>query len=82
VEMNKPVIGMLLGVVIIAVMGAVDDVVALNAWVKLVFQVVAVMLLPLIWELDGIWISIVVAEVMAVVVTVLFVVGLRKKYHY
>lgn len=41
VEMNKPVIGMLLGVVIIAVMGAVDDVVALNAWVKLVFQVVA-----------------------------------------
>ena len=48
----------------------------------LVFQVAAVMLLPLIWELDGIWISIVVAEVMAVVVTVLFVVGLRKKYHY
>ena len=41
VEMNKPVIGMLLGVIIIVVMGAVDDVVTLNAWVKLVFQVVA-----------------------------------------
>jgi len=41
VEMNKLVVGMLLGAVIIAVMGAVDDVVSLNAWVKLVFQVVA-----------------------------------------
>ena len=41
VEMNKPVMGMLVGAVIIAVMGAVDDVVNLNAWVKLVFQIVA-----------------------------------------
>lgn len=41
VEMNKAVMGMLAGAVIIAVMGAIDDVVALNAWVKLVFQLVA-----------------------------------------
>ena len=48
----------------------------------LVFQVAAVVALPLIWELDGIWISIVVAEVMAVAVTALFILGLRKKYRY
>ena len=48
----------------------------------LVFQVAAVLALPLIWELDGIWISIVVAEVMAVAVTALFILGLRKKYRY
>lgn len=41
VEMNHPVIGMLVGALIIAVMGAIDDIVALNAWVKLTFQVLA-----------------------------------------
>lgn len=41
VEMNHPVIGMLVGALIIAVLGAIDDIVALNAWVKLTFQVLA-----------------------------------------
>ena len=38
----------------------------------LVFQVAAVLIFPLIWEIDGIWISIVAAELMAAVVTFLF----------
>ena len=48
----------------------------------LVFQVAAVMLLPLIWDLDGIWISIVVAEAMAVAATLVFLYAKRNKYHY
>ncbi len=48
----------------------------------LVFQVAAVLLLPLIWEIDGVWISIVVAEVMAAVISAVFLVVKRKKYHY
>lgn len=48
----------------------------------LLFQVAAVLLLPLIWELDGIWISIVVAEIMAVIITGIFLVAKRKKYKY
>lgn len=48
----------------------------------LVFQVIAVLIFPLIWKLDGIWLSIVGAEVMALAVTLLFLVGKRKKYHY
>ena len=48
----------------------------------MVFQVAAVLLLPLIWDIDGVWISIVVAEVMAAVMTVLFLVLKRKKYEY
>ncbi|MDE6853193.1 MAG: MATE family efflux transporter, partial [Lachnospiraceae bacterium] len=48
----------------------------------LVFQCLAVILLPLWWGLDGIWISIVVADVMAVAVTTLFLLGKRKKYGY
>ncbi len=48
----------------------------------LVFQVAAVLIFPLIWEIDGIWISIVAAELMAAIVTSLFLAGKRKKYHY
>lgn len=48
----------------------------------LVFQMAAVLLLPLIWGIDGIWISIVVAELMAAAVTILFMIGMRRKYHY
>ena len=48
----------------------------------LVFQVAAVLVFPLIWMLDGIWLSIVAAEFMAVAVTVLFLAWKQKKYHY
>lgn len=48
----------------------------------LVFQVAAVMILPLIWKIDGIWISIVVAECLAAIVTSIFLVIKRKKFHY
>lgn len=48
----------------------------------LVFQVIAVFTLPLIWGVDGIWISIVVAELMAFVATVVFILALRNKYGY
>lgn len=47
-----------------------------------VFQIAAVMILPLVWGLEGIWLSIIVAELMAVVVTVVFLVAKRKKYSY
>lgn len=48
----------------------------------LVFQSAAVMLLPLIWEINGVWISIVVAEFMAVVLGAIFLKTKKKKYHY
>ena len=48
----------------------------------LVFQIAAVMFLPLIWELDGIWISIVAAEVMAFAITLVFLKIKQKKYNY
>ena len=48
----------------------------------LVFETAAILLLPLIWGLDGIWFSTVAAEVMAVLLTAAFLVGKRKKYRY
>ena len=48
----------------------------------LVFQILAVLLLPLFLGLDGIWISITAAETAAVIVAVLFLLFKRKKYHY
>ena len=48
----------------------------------LVFQMIAVLLLPLIFKLDGIWASIPAAELLALLATVLFLVGKQKKYQY
>lgn len=48
----------------------------------LVFEIAAVIVLPLIWGIYGVWISIVFAEFMAFVLTGLFLVAKRKKYHY
>ncbi len=48
----------------------------------LVFQIAAVMLLPLLFDIDGIWYSIVVAEALAVILSAFFLVLKRKKYHY
>ena len=48
----------------------------------LLFQSAAVMVMPLIWGLDGIWYSIVAAEWMAVVVTLVFLLLKRKKFGY
>ncbi|MBQ8686931.1 MAG: MATE family efflux transporter [Ruminococcus sp.] len=48
----------------------------------LVFQIAAVLILPLLLEIDGIWISIVAAEIMAVMITIFFIVKMRKRYHY
>ncbi len=48
----------------------------------LVFQAAAVLLFPLYFGIDGIWLSIVAAEWMAMLVTLMFIVGKRKKYRY
>jgi Na+-driven multidrug efflux pump len=49
----------------------------------MVFQITAVIILPiLLGGIDGIWVSIVVAELMAAVATAIFLLALQKKYHY
>lgn len=48
----------------------------------LLFQSAAITLLPLIWEINGIWLSVVAAELIAVVLGTIFLVLKRKKYHY
>lgn len=48
----------------------------------LVFQSAAIILLPLIWDINGIWAGVIVAEFMAVVLGVIFLIAKRKKYHY
>ncbi len=48
----------------------------------LVFQIGAVLILPLIWELDGIWFAAAAAEILAFGVSVCFLVGFKNKYNY
>lgn len=48
----------------------------------LVFQVAAVLLLPLIFGINGIWFSVVAAELVACAVSLIFIAAKRKKYGY
>ena len=48
----------------------------------LVFQVSVVLILPVFLKLDGVWLAIVAAELLALFVTAAFLVKKRKKYHY
>ncbi|MBQ7386647.1 MAG: MATE family efflux transporter [Clostridia bacterium] len=48
----------------------------------LLFQCLTVILLPMIFELDGVWFSIIVSEILSCAVTLAFVVANRKKYGY
>lgn len=48
----------------------------------MVFQIAAVLILPLIWELNGIWMSVIVAEISAAVLTVLYWIKKKNQYGY
>lgn len=48
----------------------------------MLFQIAAVLILPIIFGLDGIWYSFFASELFAMLVTVAFLIGMRKKYEY
>lgn len=48
----------------------------------LVFQSASILLLPRLFDVDGIWISVVAAEFMSVILGGGFLIGKQKKYHY
>jgi Na+-driven multidrug efflux pump len=41
-----------------------------------------VLILPAFLGIDGIWISIVAAEIMSMIITIIFIIKMRKRYHY
>ena len=49
---------------------------------SLVFQVAAVLTLPLLLDIDGIWLAVSASELASLAVSAAFLIGLRKKYHY
>ena len=48
----------------------------------LVFQAVAILILPIFWELDGVWFANIFAELLSVFVFVFFLYAKRKVYEY
>ena len=48
----------------------------------LLFQVLAVMILPIFLKLDGIWLSIIVAEFLSLIVVFIFIKKMQPKYKY
>lgn len=49
---------------------------------SLVLPVICILALPMLWQLDGVWMSLVASEVLGVLVSLAFLLGKRKKYHY
>ena len=48
----------------------------------LLFQLVCVIVLPLILKENGIWLSVVISEVLALILCLTFLIANKKKYHY
>lgn len=48
----------------------------------LVFQLAAVLILPIFFKLDGVWFSVAFAEVCAFIISVIFLIAKREKYNY
>lgn len=48
----------------------------------LLFQISMIFILPIFWKLNGIWLSVFVAEILSLIVSIVFIVINRKKYNY
>lgn len=48
----------------------------------LVFQMISVLILPIFFDLDGIWWAITTAELSAIIISLIFLIANRKKYNY
>ena len=48
----------------------------------LVLPVICIIVMPMLWQLDGVWYSLVGSEVLGVFVSLYFLLAKRKKYHY
>ena len=47
-----------------------------------IFQISAIMVLPIFFYLNGVWCAILVSESLAIIISIAFLVGYRKKYNY
>ena len=48
----------------------------------LVFETSAILILPILWDITGIWCASVVAESLALLLSIAFLIGKRKRFHY
>jgi len=48
----------------------------------LIFEVAAVLILPLLWDIDGIWWAVVIARGLSIAVIFAFLLANQKKYQY
>lgn len=49
---------------------------------SMIFPICCIIVLPMLYQLDGVWYSLVASEVLSVGASVLFLLAKRKKYHY
>ena len=82
---NIPFLFMWFNIYVSSFFTALNDgpVSAANSFMRsLVLPVVCIIIMPLIWGLDGIWYSLTLSEFLALAVAAWFLWSRRKKYHY
>lgn len=48
----------------------------------LALPVLCIMVVPALWQMDGVWYSLTGSEILSVIVSLAFLIGKKKKYHY
>ena len=48
----------------------------------LVFQTITILVLPTLWGINGIWLSVLVAEILSIIVSIICLIKNKKKYEY
>lgn len=55
---------------------------AISFFRTLLFQIAMILLLPMIWGINGIWIAVVFAEILSLIVSIIFIIKNKNKYEY
>lgn len=49
---------------------------------SMIFQIAFILVLPIFWQLNGVWFAMTATEVVSIIIAVIFFIAMRKKYHY
>lgn len=49
---------------------------------SMIFQIAFILVLPISWQLNGVWFAMTATEVVSIIIAVIFFIAMRKKYHY
>lgn len=85
-KMKRKTVPTIIMMIFTSIYGVVDGIFVSSAIISflrtLLFQIIMIFVLPMIWGLNGIWLAVVVAEILSLFVSIVFLIKNKKKYQY